>query len=311
MKKKKVGIVGVGNVGSTLAFTLVMKNLCDCILLKDIRDNFTQAMALDISQAASCINSKTIVKAISNDEDFCDCDIIVITAGIPRKPNMSRDDLLFTNAKIMTSIVKNVIKYNENAIIIIVSNPLDAMVYWALKASKWKRNKILGMAGVLDTSRLCHFIKEKVGPKNIKTLVLGGHGDEMIPLINSTTVDDKPLKDFLNDKEISEIVEKTKNGGIEIVKLLQTGSAYYAPANSTALMVEAILKDKKEIFPCAMKLDGEYGHKDVVIGVPVVLGKNGAETIIEKELNDIEKSEFSKSVSSVKTLIEKLEESSK
>lgn len=306
MENSKVGIIGVGNVGSTLAFSLVKKGICSHILLKDIRKNFTKAMALDISQAASSINSKTIVEPIEQDKDFKDCNVVVITAGIARKPGMSRDDLLVTNKKIVSSIVENIINYNKEAIIIIVSNPLDAMVYTALKSSGWDRSRVIGMAGILDSSRMNHFIKQKVGTRDIKSMVLGGHGDEMVPIINQTTIDGKPLNEILTEDEILEIVEKTKNGGIEIVKLLETGSAYYAPAHSTALMVESILADRKEIFPCAIELNGEYGHTNVVTGVPVVLGKHGAEKIIEYSLTKEEEINLVKSVKSVKVLIDKL-----
>ena len=308
MGYKKVGIIGVGNVGATIAYNLALKNICNKILLKDIRENLTKAMALDISQAISSVNSKTVVESINTDEEFKDCDIVVITAGIARKPGMSRDDLLFTNAKIMNSIVQNVVKYNENAILIIVSNPLDAMVYTALKISNWARSRVIGMAGVLDSSRMAHFIKEKIGYKKIEAMVLGGHGDDMVPLIKETKVDGYSLDEVLNSAEIDDIIKKTRNGGIEIVKLLQTGSAYYAPAQSTVLMLEAILEDKKIVYPCAVELKGEYGYKNIVTGVPVLLGKNGAEEIIEKQLTLKEQNEFSNSVNSVKTLIEKLEE---
>jgi len=307
LKNKRVGIIGVGNVGSTIAFILASKSMCEEILLKDLRENFTKGIALDISQAASSLNSNTIIKQVEKASDFKECDVVVITAGIARKPGMSREDLLSINSKIMSSIIEDVIKYNKDAIIVIVSNPLDAMVYTALNKSKWQRNKIIGMAGILDTSRMCHFIKEKVGAKKIKALVLGGHGDDMVPLINSTSIDNKPILDILEKNEIDEVIEKTKNGGIEIVKLLETGSAYYAPAQSTVLMIEAILKDTKEIYPCAVLLNGEYGYENVVTGVPVVLGKNGAEMIIEEFLSSREKSDLDKSINSVRDLIKKID----
>lgn len=310
MKYKKVGIVGVGNVGSTIAYNLALKNLCDEILLKDLRTDFTKAMALDISQAASSINSKTLIQAITKDEEFKACDIVVITAGVPRKPGMSRDDLLYTNAKIMNSIVQNIVKYNENAILIIVSNPLDAMVYTALKVSKWNRNRVIGMAGILDSSRMAHFIKKKIGNKKVEAMVLGGHGDEMVPLIKETKVEGVSLDEVLNKNEIKDILLKTKNGGLEIVKLLKNGSAYYAPAQGVILMLEAILENKEIILPCAVKLEGEFGYENVVTGVPIVLGKNGAIKIIEKQLSTEEKKQFFNSISSVKTLIDKLEENS-
>ncbi len=306
MSKKRVGIVGVGNVGSTLAFTLATKNICSTLLLKDVRENFVQAVALDISQATNAAKSKTITKACLNDEEFSDCDIVVITAGIPRRPGMSRDDLLLTNAKIMISIINNTIKYNPNAIIIVVSNPLDAMVYTALKASNISRNKIIGMAGILDSARMSHFIFEKLGygQGQIDASVMGGHGDDMVPLADFSTVAGVKLEELLSKEDIDDIVQKTKNGGAQIVKLLETGSAYYAPAYSTSLMIEAILEDKRKIYPCAVMLEGEYGYSNIVSGVPIMLGSNGIEKIIELNLKEEQKMQFAKSVSSVQELVD-------
>ncbi|MBP9491438.1 MAG: malate dehydrogenase [Aliarcobacter sp.] len=302
---KKVGIIGAGNVGATLAFSLANKNICSQIVLKDLRANVVEAMALDISQAARAAKSSTKVSFASNAQEFNNCDVIVITAGIPRKPGMSRDDLLLTNAKIMTSVINEIAPFNKDAIYIIVSNPLDAMVYTALKATSLPRNKIIGMAGVLDSSRMAHFIQEKLTftPDEIKAAVMGGHGDEMVPLANYSSVDGKDLSEFLTADEIEEIIVKTRNGGAQIVKLLETGSAYYAPAYSTALMVEAILTDSKESYPCAVMLKGEYGYEDIVAGVPVVLGKDGFEKIIELELNEEQKAQFAKSISAIKELV--------
>ena len=302
---KKVGIIGAGNVGATLAFSLANKNICSQIVLKDLRANVVEAMALDISQAARAAKSSTKVSFASNAQEFNNCDVIVITAGIPRKPGMSRDDLLLTNAKIMTSVINEIAPFNKDAIYIIVSNPLDAMVYTALKATGLSRNKIIGMAGVLDSSRMAHFIQEKLTftPDEIKAAVMGGHGDEMVPLANYSSVDGKDLSEFLTADEIEEIIVKTRNGGAQIVKLLETGSAYYAPAYSTALMVEAILTDSKESYPCAVMLKGEYGYEDIVAGVPVVLGKDGFEKIIELELNEEQKAQFAKSISAIKELV--------
>ena len=299
----------MGNVGATLAFNLASKNICSSILLKDIRNNIVQAMALDVSQSAKAAKSNTKIYPISKNEDFKDCDIVVITAGIARRPGMSRDDLLLINAKIMTTVVKDVIKYNPNAIIIVVSNPLDAMVYVALKASNYARNKIIGMAGILDSARMKHFIAEKIeGEENkIEASVMGGHGDDMIPLINYSTVNGKTLDKVFNKEDIEDIIDKTRNGGAQIVKLLETGSAYYAPAYSTSLMIEAILNDTKETYPCAVMLEGEYDSEDVVSGVPIILGKNGAEKVIELELNENQKKEFKKSISSVQGLLDTLE----
>lgn len=302
---KKVGIIGAGNVGATLAFSLANKNICSEIILKDLRMNVVEAMALDISQAARAAKSSTKVSFASNAEEFSNCDVIVITAGIPRKPGMSRDDLLLTNAKIMTSVINEIAPFNKDAIYIIVSNPLDAMVYTALKATSLPRNRIIGMAGVLDSSRMAHFIQEKLTftPNEIKAAVMGGHGDEMVPLANYSSVDGKDLKEFFSAEEIEDIIVKTRNGGAQIVKLLETGSAYYAPGYSTALMVEAILTDSKETYPCAVMLKGEYGYENIVAGVPVVLGKDGFEKIVELELNEEQKTQFAKSIASIKELV--------
>lgn len=309
MNNKKVGIIGVGNVGSTLAFNLASKNICSEIVLKDVRENIVKAMALDISQSAHAANSLTNVTAAINADEFSDCDVVVITAGVARKPGMSRDDLLLINAKIMTSVINDTIKFNPDAIIIIVSNPLDAMVYTALKASKWPRNKIIGMAGILDSSRMSHFIFEKLsyGQGQIKASVMGGHGDDMVPLPNFSTVNGLALTEVLSNDDIEDIVNKTKNGGAQIVKLLETGSAYYAPAYSTSLMVEAILEDKKEVYPCAIMLEGEYGYENIVAGVPIMLGKNGVEKVIELNLEDNQKEQFNKSINSVQELVDTLE----
>ncbi|ADG93576.1 malate dehydrogenase, NAD-dependent [Arcobacter nitrofigilis DSM 7299] len=308
MKNKKVGIIGVGNVGSTLAYTLASKGICGKIVLKDIRENIVKAMALDISQAANAASSSTLVSAAKDSNDLKDCDVIVITAGIPRKPGMSRDDLLLTNAKIMKIVVKDIEEQAPNAIIIVVSNPLDVMVYTALKVSNFSKNQIIGMAGILDSARMSHFILEKLGygAGQINASVMGGHGDDMVPLPNFSTVAGVHLSEVLSSQDIEDIVEKTKNGGAQIVKYLERGSAYYAPAYSTSLMVEAILHDKKEVYPCAVLLDGEYGYKDIVSGVPIMLGKNGVEKIIELNLTDEQKELFKKSVTSVKELVDTL-----
>jgi malate dehydrogenase len=309
LKNKKVGIIGAGNVGATLAFSLAKKNICGEIVLKDLRMNVVEAMALDISQAARAAKSSTKVSFASNAEEFSNCDVVVITAGIPRKPGMSRDDLLLTNAKIMTSVINEIAPFNKDAIYIIVSNPLDAMVYTALKATSLPRNRIIGMAGVLDSSRMAHFIQEKLSftPNEIKAAVMGGHGDDMVPLTNYSSVDGKDLKEFFTDEEIEDIVTKTRNGGAQIVKLLETGSAYYAPGHSTALMVEAILTDSKETYPCAVMLNGEFGYENIVAGVPVVLGKDGFEKIVELELNEEQKAQFAKSISSIKELVDTID----
>ncbi|WP_321311199.1 malate dehydrogenase [Halarcobacter sp.] len=310
MINKKVGIIGVGNVGSTLAYTLAHKGICSSIVLKDIRENIVEAMALDISQSANAAKSHTVVHPAKSGEDLKDCDVVVITAGIPRKPGMSRDDLLLTNAKIMKSVIEDIKNYAPNAIVIIVSNPLDAMVYTAIKTSGFKKEQIVGMAGILDSARMSHFILEKVGfgAGQIESSVMGGHGDDMVPLPKHSTVAGVAITEILEEEEINEIVEKTKNGGLQIVKLLETGSAYYAPAHATSLMVEAILDNKKKIYPCAVMLDGEYGYENIVAGVPVMLGNKGVEKIMELKLDENQTKQFANSIDSVKSLVDVLEE---
>lgn len=306
---KKVGLIGVGNVGASLGFSLATRNICDEIILKDLREEFVEAMALDISQAANAVKSSTIVSSAKESKDFNNCDIIVITAGIPRKPGMSRDDLLLTNAKIMTSVIEEIKDYNKDAIYIIVSNPLDAMVYTALKSSGLPKNKVLGMAGILDSARMAHFISKKLNCSQEKIIasVMGGHGDDMVPLVNHSSVDGKPLDSLLSKEELEEIVNLTRNGGAQIVKLLGNGSAYYAPSYSTAIMIEAIFNDTKEILPCCTLLEGEYGYENIAAGVPVKLGKNGCEEIVELELSEIQKEQFAKSISSINELTSTLD----
>jgi len=308
MRGKRVAIVGVGNVGSSVAYSLAMSGSCHEVILRANNVEKARGLALDMSQAAQAARKHTIVSVANTLEDVEDCDVIVITAGSPRLPGMSRDDLLLKNATIMKDLMKSLKKTSPNAIIIPVSNPLDAMVYVALKESGWERNRVLGMAGILDSARMAHFVYEKLGygTGQIRCSVMGGHGDDMVPLPRFSTVAGVPLTDLLSWDEINEIIEKTKNGGAEIVDLLKDGSAYYAPAKSAALMVEAVLSDKKQIYPCAVMLDGEYGYSNVVSGVPVMIGANGAEKIIEANLNDDQDRKFAKSVGSVKQLIDSL-----
>jgi len=305
---KKVGIIGVGNVGSTLAYTLAHKGICSNIVLKDIRENIVQAMALDISQSANAAKSHTVVHAATSGKDLEGCEVIVITAGLPRTPGMSRDDLLLKNANIMKSVLADIKKYASKAKLIVVSNPLDAMVYAALKLSGFPKEQVMGMARILDSARMSHFILEKVGygAGQIESSVMGGHGDDMVPLPNHSTVAGVGLSELLSEDEIQDIVTKTKNGGLQIVKLLETGSAYYAPAHATSLMVEAILHNKRRIYPCAVMLNGEYGYENIVGGVPVMLGSNGIEKIIELDLSEEQKKLFKNSISSVKELVDSL-----
>jgi malate dehydrogenase len=305
---KRVGIVGAGNVGATVAYSLAMLGSCHEIILRDNKIEVAKGKALDMSQAAAAVRSHTVVSVAESMEQLTDCDVVVVTAGSPRLPGMSRDDLLMINAKITKEVIAGIAKYSPNAIVIMVSNPLDAMTYVALKESGFDRSRVLGMAGILDSSRMAAFIQEKLGygGGQIRASVMGGHGDDMVPLPRYSTVAGVPLSDLLTDDEINEIVDRTRHGGAEIVGYLKTGSAYYAPAKSTALMVEAILKDTKQIHPCAVYLEGEYGYDDVVSGVPVMIGANGAEKIIEVTLDEKEKEMFARSCNSVQTLIDSL-----
>ncbi|MGM0533406.1 MAG: malate dehydrogenase [Campylobacterota bacterium] len=305
---RKVGIVGAGNVGSTVAYSLAMHGACHEIILRDNKVDRAKGMALDMSQASQAARQHTLVTAATKASDLNNCDVVVITAGSPRLPGMSRDDLLLTNAKVIREVVNDIKTYSPNAIIIAVSNPLDAMVYTAVKDSGWDRSRVIGMAGILDSARMAHFIHENLGygAGQIRASVMGGHGDEMVPLPRFSTVAGVPLGDLLSQEDLDAIVERTRKGGAEIVGHLKTGSAYYAPAKATALMVDAILKDTKQIHPCAVYLQGEYGYSDVVSGVPVMLGAGGAEKVIEANLNDDQAQRFSKSVASVQKLIDTL-----
>ncbi len=308
MKGKKVSIIGAGNVGATIAYSLASRGSIHEILLRDLDTDRANAMTLDISQAANALNMHTLVKVGNESKDIAGSDIVVITAGSPRLPGMSRNDLLLTNAKIMRAVIKDIKTHAPNAIIIPVSNPLDAMVYVALKESGFDRSKIVGMAGILDSARMSHFISEKLGygAGQITASVMGGHGDDMVPLPNYSSVAGIPITDLLTTDEINDVIEKTKKGGAQIVEYLKTGSAYYAPAKATTIMIEAILNNTKQVYPCAVMLEGEYGYDDVVSGVPVMLSAKGAEKVFEVNLSKEQEDHFAKSVSSVKELIDAL-----
>ena len=302
---KKVTVVGAGNVGATAAQRLAEKELCDVVLV-DIIEGVPQGKALDLAEAAPVeIHDAHIIGANSY-EASADSDIVIITAGIPRKPGMSRDDLLATNKKIMKSVTKEVAGYSPQATLIIVSNPLDAMCHVAMEESGFPKERVIGMAGVLDSARFRAFIAAEldVSVENIHALVLGGHGDTMVPLPRFSTVSGIPITELLPAARIEELVTRTRNGGAEIVSLLKTGSAYYAPASAAVEMAEAILKDKKKILPCAAYLEGEYGISGLFVGVPVKLGKNGIEQIISLNLADEERQALMKSASAVQELVE-------
>lgn len=300
---KKVTVVGAGNVGATAAQRLAEKELCDVVLV-DIVEGLPQGKALDLAEAAPIEKHDALPIGTNDYAPSANSDIIIITAGIPRKPGMSRDDLLSTNAKIMKNVTQEVAKLSPDAVLIIVSNPLDAMCHVAYETSGFPKNRVIGMAGVLDSARFRTFIAMElnVSVENTTAFVLGGHGDTMVPLPRYSTVAGIPITELLSQDRINALVERTANGGAEIVGLLKTGSAFYAPASAAVEMAESILKDKKKILPCAAYLEGEYGYNDLFIGVPVKLGTNGIEEVIEITLLDQEKAALDKSADSVKEL---------
>jgi malate dehydrogenase len=302
--RKKVTIVGSGNVGATAAHWIASKELADVVLI-DIVEGVPQGKGLDLLEAMPIEKRDAHIMGTQDYRDTANSDIVVITAGIPRKPGMSRDDLLNTNHGIMKAVVGEAVKYSPNCILIVVSNPLDAMAQAAYKLSGFPRERVIGMAGVLDSSRFRTFIAEalKVSVENVTAFVLGGHGDTMVPLARYSTVAGIPITELLDATTLEKLIQRTRDGGAEIVKYLKTGSAYYAPSAAVTEMVEAILKDKKKILPCAVYLEGEYGIKGLFVGVPVKLGAKGIEQIIEIKLTPQEKSELDRSASAVKELV--------
>jgi len=304
---KKVTVVGAGNVGATAAQRLAEKELCDVVLI-DIVEGVPQGKALDLMEAAPVEKHDAKLLGTNTYDESAGSDIVIITAGIPRKPGMSRDDLIATNMKIMKDVVKNVAAKSPNAILIIVSNPLDAMCHVALEASGFPKERVIGMAGVLDSARFRTFIAMELGVsvENTHAFVLGGHGDTMVPLPRYSTVAGIPITELMTPERIDELVKRTANGGAEIVGLLKTGSAYYAPASSAVEMAESILKDKKKILPCAAYLEGEYGIDKLFIGVPVKLGTKGIEQIVEIKLTAEEDAALKKSADAVQGLVETL-----
>lgn len=303
--RKKVTIVGAGHVGATAAHWLAAKELADIVLL-DVIEGVPQGKGLDLLEAMPIEKRDCTITGTNDYADAANSDIVVITAGIARKPGMSRDDLLNTNARIMADVIAQVVKTSPNAILIVVSNPLDAMAQAAFKHSGFPRERVLGMAGVLDSARFRTFIAEelKVSVENVTAFVLGGHGDTMVPLPRYSTVAGIPITELLDDSTVTRLVQRTRDGGAEIVKYLKTGSAYYAPAAAAIEMVEAILKDKKKILPCAAYLQGEYGITGLYVGVPCKLGEKGLEQIIEIKLTADEQAALQKSADSVKELCE-------
>ncbi|MBK8624996.1 MAG: malate dehydrogenase [Saprospiraceae bacterium] len=301
----KVTVIGAGNVGATVANVLAHKDIVKEIVLVDIVGDLAKGKALDTWQQAPIDNYSTSLIGTSDYKDTANSDIVVITAGIPRKPGMSRDDLISTNANIVTSVVKSILEYSKNPIIIVVSNPLDVMTYAAFKASGLDRSKVFGMAGILDTARYRAFLATElnVSPKDIQALLLGGHGDTMVPLPRYTTVAGIPVTELIDEEKLTAIVDRTKSGGGELVKLMGT-SAWYAPGAAAAQMVEAIVKNESRIFPVCAHLTGEYGLNDIFVGVPVRMGKNGIEDIIELKLNKDEMALLHDSAAAVKEVMD-------
>jgi malate dehydrogenase len=309
----KVTVVGAGNVGATCADVLAYREVAEEIVLIDIKEGIAEGKALDIWQKAPINQYDSRTVGSTNDySKTANSDVVVITSGLPRKPGMTRDDLIETNAGIVKSVTENVVKYSPNAIIIVVSNPLDVMTYQAHLTSGLHRNKVIGMAGILDTARYRAFLAEElnVSGKEIQAILMGGHGDTMVPLPRYTTVAGIPVTELVAKDKLDAIIERTKFGGGELVKLMGT-SAWYAPGSAAAQMVEAILKNQRRVFPVCIKLDGEYGIDDCYLGVPVILGKNGVEKVIELDLNDEEKALLETSRGHVKEVMNVLDKLSK
>ncbi|HAQ38947.1 MAG TPA: malate dehydrogenase [Saprospiraceae bacterium] len=301
----KVTVIGAGNVGATVANVLAHKDIVNEIILLDIVGDMARGKALDSWQQAPIDGYSTRIIGTADYKDTNNSDIVVITAGLPRKPGMSRDDLITTNANIVNTVTKSILEHSENPVIIVVSNPLDVMTYAAHLTTGFDRTKVFGMAGILDTARYRAFLATAldVSPKEIQALLLGGHGDTMVPLPRYTTVAGIPVTELIEEQTLNQIVERTKVGGGELVKLMGT-SAWYAPGAAAAQMVEAIVRDENRIFPCCVRLDGEYGVNNVYLGVPVVLGKGGIKKIIEIQLNESEKALMAESAGHVKAVMD-------
>ncbi len=307
--RRKVTVIGAGNVGANTAQKIAAKELADVVLV-DVVDGVPQGKGLDMLESAPVEGYDVAITGVNGYEETADSDIVVITAGFPRKPGMSRDDLLMANYEVVKTATEQAVKYSPNAILVLVTNPLDAMCWTAKKVSGFPRERVIGMAGVLDTARFRTFIAEelKVSFENVTAMVLGGHGDTMVPLVRFTNVSGIPLSELTDQATIDRLVQRTRDGGAEIVKYLKTGSAYYAPAASTVEMVESILKDKKKVLPCAVHLEGEYGITGLFVGVPVKLGKQGVEKIYEVKLDEAETAALKKSADAVQELVTVLQE---
>ncbi len=311
-RRNKIALVGAGNIGGTLAHLAGLKNLGDIVVL-DVNAGVAQGKALDLEQSSVVEDFDAKISGTSNYADIAGSDVVIVTAGIARKPGMSRDDLMATNTSIIKSVAEGIKQYAPEAFVIVITNPLDAMVYVMQKVSGLPANKVVGMAGVLDSARMSLFLAQEfnVSVEDVNSFVLGGHGDTMVPLIRYSCVAGIPVPDLIEmglttKSKIDEIVQRTRDGGAEIVKLLGTGSAFYAPASSAILMAESYLFNKRRILPVAANLNGEYGVKDLYIGVPAIIGSNGVEKIIEIKLNSQELTMFNRSVEAVKKLVEEI-----
>lgn len=310
MKRPKITVVGAGNVGATCAHWIASKELANVVLV-DLNEGVAKGKALDLLESGPVEGFDVTVTGSADYGPTADSDVVIITAGLPRKPGMSRDDLLKTNAKIVGEVSEKVAKLSPKSVLIIVSNPLDAMAYVAKKASGFPRNRVIGMAGVLDSARFRTFVAEaaNVSVEDVYGFVFGGHGDTMVPMTRYCSIAGIPLEKYLPAAKIQEIVQRTRQGGAEIVNLLKTGSAFYAPAASAVQMAEAIIKDKKRVLPCAVELEGEFGIKNLFVGVLCKLGTGGMEGVVSVDLNDAEKAELAKSAAAVKELVDILEAS--
>ena len=305
--RPKISVIGAGNVGASLAQCLAIKDIANIVLL-DIIEGLPQGKALDLQESAPIMGFNSIIKGTNNYEDTAKSAVVIVTSGIARKPGMSRDDLIKINSGIVSDVTKNIVKFSPNCVIIIVTNPVDTMTCLALKTSGFPRNRVLGLSGVLDSARLSSFIAMElnVSMTDVNSYVLGEHGQNMVVFPRFATVKGKPITELLPKETIDKLIERTVNGGAEIVELLKTGSAFYAPSAAAARMAEAIIKDKKEVLPCAAYLQGEYNLNDIVVGVPVKLGKNGIEEIIDFRLTDEELVALKKSSEAVRALINTL-----
>ncbi|MBK6679261.1 MAG: malate dehydrogenase [Ignavibacteriales bacterium] len=305
---KKITVVGAGNVGATAAQRIAEKHLAENVVLLDVIEGIPQGKALDMWESGPVEDFDSAVIGTNDYSDTAGSDIVVITAGLARKPGMTRDDLLMKNAEIVRSVTEQVVPGSPDAVIVVVSNPLDVMTWVSMKTSGFPKNRVVGMAGVLDSARFRLFIAKElnVSVMDVQALVLGGHGDSMVPLIRYSTVSGIPISELMSADRIDQLVDRARNGGIEIVNYLKTGSAYYAPSSSAVEMVDAIVKNRQRILPCAAYLEGEYGLNGMYVGVPVKLGRNGIEEIIELKLTDKELAELHRSAMDVKTNIDKL-----